>query len=157
MRAQARQAADALFRRPGHGLQLDDFPVAQAIGDEKFDGHLVPGEQMAERELRPLLAGVKVHVDLDENQLALLQHILGAHHLADAVVRPVEKRFERRLALVVPAASGKNDLLGKETFDQSRIVAGVEQRDVVIVVQHVLRPSADRLDAHVLRDSPGNL
>jgi hypothetical protein len=87
---------------------------------------------------------MEVHVHFSENTIFLLQHGLRTHDLADAVVRPVEERLELRLAAVVTGAAAENDIVIEILRDQGRVVTGIEQRFVFVVIQHTFTPSAFR-------------
>ena len=64
------------------------------------------------------------------------EHVLGTHDFANAIVRPIEERFELRLAAVVTGTARENHVVIEESFDQRRVIPGVEECFVFAVIQH---------------------
>jgi hypothetical protein len=136
--AQPRNRRDAPPGGPGHRLQLDDSVVLEAVGDEELHRDRIAGIEVAEREVRPLLGGVEIHVDLGEDEVPLLQEILQPDDFAHAVMGPVQESEQALLARMAAGAAGEDDLVVEIALDEGRVVARVEQLDIVRIVHGAL-------------------
>jgi hypothetical protein len=91
---------------------------------------------MAEGEVRPFLARVEVHVHFREDEIVTLEHVLRAHYFPNAIVCPIEKRLERRLAVMLAGTAGEPHIVGEEALDERSVIACVEESFVFSVVEH---------------------
>src|SRR5690606_36378325 len=127
---------DAFPDWPGHRLQPPDLPclVEDVVGQE-LDRDRIPRKQRLEREPRPRLCGVEVHVDLGEHVAALLDIRHDPRALAHSVMRPGEEPAHPVAAFEGAAAAFHRAVLGEPALDQCIVVTGQEISDISFVVE----------------------